>query len=113
VSAIVLLLIVVAPLQWRNRIVFDRAQGIRRLVRVTLFGTSVRREAPLASIRSAKVTGSRGAFWQLVIELDSGEAWAPPSASLRSDRYQPDQLQRIADQINQFLEVSRIDSREG
>jgi hypothetical protein len=74
VSAIVLLLIVVAPLQWHNRIVFDRAQGTLRLVRVTLFGTSVRREEPLASIRSAEVTGSRGAFWQLVIELNSGEA---------------------------------------
>ena len=112
-SAIVLLLIVVAPLQWRNRIVFDQAHGTLRLIRVTLFGTSVRREEPLASIRCAKVTGSLGAFWQLVIELNSGEAWAPLSASLRTEQYQPDQLQRIADQINQFLGVSKIDSREG
>ncbi len=106
-------LALVAPFQWHHRIVFDRAQGTLRLVRVTLFGTSVRREERLASIRGAKVTGSRGAFWQLVIELDSGETWAPPSASMRTDVYQPDQLQTIADQINQFLEASKQGSREG
>lgn len=107
VSAIALLLVVVAPLQWHNRIVFDRAQGTLRLVRVTLVGTSVRREEPLASIRSAKVTGSRGAFWQLVIELDSGEAWTP-SGSMHTDAYQPIELQRIADQVNEFLGVAKM-----
>jgi hypothetical protein len=58
VSAVVLLLILLTPRQSHNRIVFDRAQGTLRLVRVTLFGTSVRREEPLASIGSAKITGS-------------------------------------------------------
>lgn len=112
-SAIILLLMVAAPLQWGNRIVFDRAQGTLRLMRVRLFGTSVRREEPLASIRCAKIIGSLGAFWQLVIELNSGETFALPSADLRTDQYQPDQLQTIADQINQFLGVPKVDSREG
>jgi len=106
-SGMVLLLVVVAPLQWRNRIVFDRAHGSLRLIRVTLFGTSVRREEPLASVRCAKVTGSLGAFWQLVIELNSGETLPLPSADLRTEQYQADQLQKIGEQINQFLGVSR------
>ena len=109
----VLLLVVVAPLQWRNRIVFDRAHGSLRIIRVTLFGTSVRREEPLASVRCAKVTGSLGAFWQLVIELNSGETLPLPSADLRTEQYQADQLQKIGEQINQFLGVSKIESREG
>src|ERR1700730_1510258 len=112
-GAITLLLVLVAPLQWHNRIVFDRAQGTLRWARVTLFGISVRRELALASIRGAKVAGSRGAFWQLEIELDSGEAWTPPSSSMYAREYQPDQLQRIADQVNQFLGVAKMEARQG
>ena len=55
--------------QWRDRIVFDRVQGTLRLVRVSLFNTSVRREEPLASVRGAKITGALGASWQFAVEL--------------------------------------------
>jgi hypothetical protein len=112
-GAITLLLVLVAPLQWHNRIVFDKALGTLRVARVTLFGTSVRRELPLASIRGAKIVGSHGAVWQLEIELDSGEAWTPPSSSMYAREYQPDQLRRIADQVNQFLDGREMNGAAG
>src|SRR5215467_13334578 len=36
VSTILVLLMVLAPIQWHHRIVFDRVQGTMRLVRVSL-----------------------------------------------------------------------------
>jgi hypothetical protein len=111
----VLLLLTMAALgRGRNQMVFDRALGTMRLLRIRLspLETSVCREEPLASIRGAKLTGSRGSFWQLVIEFNSGEMWEPPLPAMQTEQYQPDELQKIADQMNQFLGVSR-DSREG
>jgi hypothetical protein len=105
--------IVVVPIllllaQFRDRIVFDRAQGTLRQVRVSLFRTFVRREEPLASVRRARITGAMGASWEFVVELDSGELWRP-LLSLETAAYQPDELQKYADLVNEFLQGSQAD----
>ena len=88
--------------QRRNRIVVDRVQRRVRLVRISLFRTFVRREVPFVSVRRAKITGTEGASWRFAIELGSGELWTP-LFSLQTEAYQPDELQKFADQVNEFL----------
>lgn len=96
-----LLALVLLLLSQHTEIVVDKSRGTLRLVSVRPFRTSVLREVALASVRRARIVGSRGAFWQLEFELDSDQPLAPPA--LQSDAYEPDELRRIADQINQFL----------
>jgi hypothetical protein len=79
-----------------------------RQVRVSLFRTFVRREEPRASVRRVRITGAMGASWEFVVELDSGELWRPLS-SLQTEAYQPDELQKYADLVNEFLQGSRAD----
>jgi hypothetical protein len=84
-----------------NEIVLDKTRGTLRHAVVLPFGRSIRREVPLWSIRGARVVGSRGAFWQFEFDCESGQPLAP--SSMRTDAYVPDDLQKIADQVNQFL----------
>jgi hypothetical protein len=92
--------------QRRNRIVIDRVQCRVRLVRISLFRTFVRREVPFVSVRRARITGVQRASWRFAIELGSGELWMP-LFSLRTEAYQPDELQKFADQVNKFLGAAK------
>jgi hypothetical protein len=89
----------------RTEIVLDTAKRTLQLASVWPFGVAIRREIALASVCNARVAGSRGDFWQFEFVLDRGDPVAP--ISMRTNAYQPEELLRIADQVNEFLPGSR------
>jgi|SRR5215831_15551881 len=83
-----------------SRIILDRTQGYLTLLKVRFAGESVIRQEPLASVRKLSVD-SLGDVWRLEIELESGEKLVP--RRVYNNAYRPDDLQKLADQANQFL----------
>jgi hypothetical protein len=88
-----------------SRIILDQTQGHLTLLKARFTGESVIRQEPVASVRKISVD-SLGDVWRLEIELESGERLLP--RRVYNNAYRLDDLQKLADQANQFLDSAKV-----